>query len=298
VIPLQEAQCAVAVAQHGSFRKAATNLYLSQPAVSSYIDRIERRIGVTLFDRARTGAVLTHDGREVLPHLEALIATHAEVERACRHIANERHPTLTVASERIGLVSLLPPALRVMRGIVDQLAVSLRHATEEQMINLVATGEVDLAMSYRLAGTDCPNAALEEVAILTTPTVVFVAPGHRLAGVPYVRNGDLAGETVIAVRSPFATAAVREFLRDVDDVSWVFVDDAQILLSMVDAGVGVAVSIAAAAVLGPPSLIRVPIFEPAMIELTLMRRRQQERSSSPAEILWDLLTTRDHSSVA
>jgi len=65
-LDLRHLQYAITVAQFGSFRRAADALNLSQSTVSRRIQMLERRIGMSLFERSRTGACLTHAGERFI----------------------------------------------------------------------------------------------------------------------------------------------------------------------------------------------------------------------------------------
>lgn len=59
----------------GWFRRAASALHLSQPAISRRVHLLEGELGAPVFDRIRSGVVLTDAGRAFLPHAEALLAS-------------------------------------------------------------------------------------------------------------------------------------------------------------------------------------------------------------------------------
>lgn len=63
----------VAVVDHDGFTAAARALHLSQPGVSARIRRLERALGVTLFDRAVRRLTLTPAGHAFLPHARAVM---------------------------------------------------------------------------------------------------------------------------------------------------------------------------------------------------------------------------------
>src|SRR5882724_5827050 len=65
---IQQLEYATAVARFGSFRRAAENLHISQPALSENVRRLERELGVEILDRRRSGATVGEYGRELLPH--------------------------------------------------------------------------------------------------------------------------------------------------------------------------------------------------------------------------------------
>ena len=78
----------VALAEHGSFGKAAATLNISQPALSKSIRTLEATLGVRLFDRHSRGVVLTDFGSLVVLHTKDLVACEAELLRDVRLLAD------------------------------------------------------------------------------------------------------------------------------------------------------------------------------------------------------------------
>ena len=70
----------MAVAEYGSFTKAAESLGVSQPAVSQNIAELERTLGVRLFQRLRGENVLTPEGQVFVCYASRILATEAEAE--------------------------------------------------------------------------------------------------------------------------------------------------------------------------------------------------------------------------
>jgi DNA-binding transcriptional LysR family regulator len=75
----------VTVAELGHFGRAAEALHVVQPAVSQAVARLEREIGLTLFDRSRKRITLTPEGRSFVPHARRVLRA---VERAGREAAD------------------------------------------------------------------------------------------------------------------------------------------------------------------------------------------------------------------
>jgi DNA-binding transcriptional LysR family regulator len=71
--PLREISCFALVARHLSFSRAAAGLGMSQPAVSQAVARLERTLGLRLFDRTSREVQLTDQGKMLLPYAEALL---------------------------------------------------------------------------------------------------------------------------------------------------------------------------------------------------------------------------------
>ena len=63
---LQQIRYVAEIARHGTISKAAQELYITQPHLSSVLKELENELGITILSRARKGVVLTEDGREFL----------------------------------------------------------------------------------------------------------------------------------------------------------------------------------------------------------------------------------------
>ena len=71
---LRNLQYFVAVADEGSFTRAAARLYVTQPTVSAQIQALERELGEPLFDRLPRSVELSDGGRLLLPYARQCIA--------------------------------------------------------------------------------------------------------------------------------------------------------------------------------------------------------------------------------
>jgi DNA-binding transcriptional LysR family regulator len=78
----EQLEYAAAVARLGSFRRAAEELHISQPALSETVRNLERELGVDMFQRGRAGASLSDDGRELLAHLTGVLDAVDGLRRA------------------------------------------------------------------------------------------------------------------------------------------------------------------------------------------------------------------------
>jgi LysR family hydrogen peroxide-inducible transcriptional activator len=69
----QQLRYLVAIADAGTFGAAADEEFVSQPALSSQIKELERKLGVTLFERSSRGALLTTQGTEVVERARIIL---------------------------------------------------------------------------------------------------------------------------------------------------------------------------------------------------------------------------------
>ena len=73
---LQQLEYIVAIAETGSLNKAAEQLYVSQPSLSSAVKELEKELGITVFHRSARGVSLTADGAELLPYARQVLTQY------------------------------------------------------------------------------------------------------------------------------------------------------------------------------------------------------------------------------
>ena len=96
-VEIDQVQAFVAIVRGGGFTRAASSLHLSQPAVSRRLDLLERELGAPLFERIRSGVVLTEAGRTFLPHAEGLLACMRDGVDSVRALHQVDRGTITLA---------------------------------------------------------------------------------------------------------------------------------------------------------------------------------------------------------
>ena len=70
---LQQLNDVIAIAETGSFNRAAERLYIAQPSLTNAIKELEKELGMILFNRSGKGATLTAEGVNFLPYARSVI---------------------------------------------------------------------------------------------------------------------------------------------------------------------------------------------------------------------------------
>jgi DNA-binding transcriptional LysR family regulator len=190
------------VAELGSVRKAADDIGLAQPALTTLLADLEALVGAPLFERHARGMRPTALGRELLPTARRLLRTVDEAaEQAAALHARARH---VVRLGAIGgaISGLLTQALPLLAQRHPTLLVQLLEADAAQLDQWVARGEVDLALCR--APAEVPAGWTFEP-LLEDRFVVVAARGHALAGRARVGLARLARERWLAL--PTGSAA-------------------------------------------------------------------------------------------
>ena len=76
---LNQLNYVIAIAEQGSINKAAQQLYISQPSLTSAVRELEKELGIVLFHRSGKGVTLTNDGAEFLLYARQLYGQYEEI---------------------------------------------------------------------------------------------------------------------------------------------------------------------------------------------------------------------------
>lgn len=177
----------VTVAEELSFGRAAQRLQLVQPAVSQQIRRLERELGVPLFDRSSRHVRLTAAGECLLPEVRAVLAAAARARQVAAGIAAGTDGILRVGTSQ-GLGERLDHILEQLRKIAPGLRVRLVSAPVAERITRVRAGELDAA--FVRAVTAAPG--LELLPLWQDPLTIALPATHPLAAQPAIQLPQLS----------------------------------------------------------------------------------------------------------
>ena len=190
----------LAAAEHLHFSAAAAELHISQPALSRSVRQLEERLGVTLFERAAKGVVLTRYG-ELLARRARLMELEAEHTIAeIEAIKTGSGGTLHVGAGPVWLRIFLPPAIRELQRHYPELQIDLMTGVIETHLSALMNGRIDL-----LCGDlDFPNhPELRRIHLIDLQFVVIAGAHHPLAGKAAVRAEELTRFPWIVLRGDY-----------------------------------------------------------------------------------------------
>jgi DNA-binding transcriptional LysR family regulator len=197
----EQLEYVAAVSRLGSFRRAADELHISQPALSETVRNLERELGVDIFQRGRSGASLTADGQELLAHVAGVIDAVDGLRRA----AGSHHQMsrmVRVATVNAGTVPVLTPAIAAFRLEHPDTQVEIIGAQEEEIHRGLREGTFDLGLVTRLPGDDVPP-ELDSSVLISSPPVVCLRPDDPLAAQESVSVEDLLRSPLIVMRAGY-----------------------------------------------------------------------------------------------
>lgn len=162
----------LAVVRSNSISGGARLLNISQPSVSNAIAQLEQTLGVSLFERSRSGILLTPEGEALLRRGESIDSllrdAEAEVKLASAGVAGP----LRVGGTPGALVSLLPDAVRRLEEQFGQFALHVVERPDHDLAAMLHRGEIELA--FVTTGIEEPPEGIEERTFSRDPFALIV----------------------------------------------------------------------------------------------------------------------------
>lgn len=175
---IRQLQYVLAVAEEGTFGRAAQRCSVSQPSLSAQVAKLEHLWDVRLFDRLPSGVRLTRAGEELLPRIRRFLEDAARLQLRVDQVADPGRVVL-----RIGVIPtvapyLLPRALAALREGLPELTVHWIEAQTAQVEHLIQRGDLDAGII-----ADPPRHAGTEARVLGEDGFVLLVPrSHAIEG--------------------------------------------------------------------------------------------------------------------
>jgi DNA-binding transcriptional LysR family regulator len=185
----------LAVAEALNFTKAAALLRVAQPALSRRVQDLEDEIGVDLLKRSSRGVVLTAEGKVFLDKTRHILKLADESVEQVRALARGEEGELHIGYAPAPTVEILPPALAAFQKAFPRVRVLLHDFSEQELIDGLRNGRLELALMPRGAGPQ--SVGLEFETLRSYPICVAVAPTHRFARLKTITLEMVATEAMI-----------------------------------------------------------------------------------------------------
>ncbi|MFF4607864.1 LysR family transcriptional regulator [Streptomyces sp. NPDC001339] len=188
VMELRQLRYFVAVAEELHFGRAAERLMIVQSAVSQQIGRLERELGVELFDRSPRRVRLTDAGVAFLPEARAVLGAELRALAVIGDFVAARETVLRVGTSR-GMGDRLEYVLEALKRRAPQVRVELRSEGTEERLRRVADREWDAAF---VRGEVAAPDQVRQIPVWRDELVVAVSARHPLATGARVELAQLA----------------------------------------------------------------------------------------------------------
>lgn len=277
---LADLRAFVAVADLSSFRAAAEAIHLSQPALSRRIEKLERALGVRLFDRTTRAVMLTTIGRDFVRKARTLLDNLDESLISIRGVGATTRDEVTIACVPSAVYHFLPRVFSRYQQTYPKIRIRILDEGANEVLAAVVRGEADFGIS--MIGTQEPD--IEFRALRRERFIVACHRDHVLARKHNLRWSDLRDYDFMMIGKTSANRLLLDHaLAEVSErPQWSYeAQHSYTLLGLVEADLGVAVVPELAMPQGAhPTLVSINLSDP-VVTRTLGLIRHRRRPLSP-----------------
>jgi DNA-binding transcriptional LysR family regulator len=274
---IHDLQAFVAVAERASFRQAATDLFLSQSALSRRIEKLEEGLGVKLFERTTRRVQLTNVGQTFLVNVRTALDGLEDAVLGVADLAAHRTGTVSLACVPSAVWHFLPEVLNRFSARFPRIRVRVHDESAQDVL----AGEADFGINF----TGAENPEIEFEPIYVESYVLAMRRDHPLANREVLSWKETADERYISVaKSSGNRSVIDAALAGIEKHPLIFceVNHVSGVLALVEAGMGVAAVPGLSVLPGrQDGIVGVPLVNPE-INRTLGLISKRNHSMAPA----------------
>lgn len=188
----EQLEAFVFVALTGSFNKAATLLYISQPTVSMRIKSLENHLGCKLFQRTGNAISLTEEGEIFLPYAKKVLDSLQEGHHAIQRSHGKLEGDLSIGSVFGAAVHLFPSLVEQFQNLYPKVKFNLFTGHSHQVLDMVLKHEVSFGIVRAVN-----HPLIQRVHIIPDNMILAIYPGHPFQDRTHVTIEDVAKEKLI-----------------------------------------------------------------------------------------------------
>ncbi len=194
---LIELKFVVAVAQERNFRRAAEKCFLTQPALSLGIKKLEEELGVMIFERSRTEVTVTEIGEKIVEQANVVLEQAASLKEMAK-LGNNQLDGLF----KLGMIHsvgpyLLPEIIPILRKTAPNMPLEIEETLTTNLETQLRNGVIDAAIIA--LPFDVPG--VQTKALYDEDFAVVVPSNHRWAHRKHIEPKELLKEKVLLLNS-------------------------------------------------------------------------------------------------
>ena len=192
-VNLQELRYFVELADHRHFGRAAQACHVSQPTLSGQLRKLERQLGVALFERTNKRVALSAAGEKVLEHARKALREVVLLEEVAAASRDQLAGPLKLGVIPTLAPYLVPLILEPLRAAHPRMNIVLWEDFTHVLLDLLRGQQLDAA----IIATEPPEGELTAMTLFVEPFLAALPPVHRLAAARKVHESDLEADILV-----------------------------------------------------------------------------------------------------
>ena len=183
----------LAVADNLSFTKAASALFISQPAVTKHIKELENQLGITLFERRGNRITLTLAGEKVYKYARSSAMLYSELEHELSQLKDRYEGSLRIGASSTISQYVVPEVLASFHSQYPDIKLTLLNGNSFEMEQLLLDGKIDMALVENFSS----SADFRYIRFLEDEIVAVAGSGSKIARNKQLNMKDLPDIPVV-----------------------------------------------------------------------------------------------------
>lgn len=193
----RQLQYITTVAEYRNITRAADALFISQSALSHYIQKAEQELGIVLFDRSTTPISLTLAGQHYVDTARRILLENEQLMKVFRDITHHMTGKLRIGTSRDRASYMIPRLLPEFAALYPGIEVEVFTESGYQLTEALRAGKIDLVLlpvykSETFQGIETQNIYSEE--LIFAAKAGMITPGQRIKGHPHSINLKKCGD--------------------------------------------------------------------------------------------------------
>jgi DNA-binding transcriptional LysR family regulator len=190
---LKQLEVFIAVAESGSFSRAAEVTFLTQSTVSQHVSSLESEFDLKLLDRTGKGALLTEAGKILLLHARRVMAEAQEVPLVLNRFRGLEKVVLKIGGSNIPACYMIPECIPSFREQHPGVIINLFQGDSRETLERLKREEVEFA----LVGNRFTEKGFVHIPLTLDKISLVVPAGHPWTGRDYILPEELLDESFI-----------------------------------------------------------------------------------------------------
>ncbi len=143
---LEQLQYIIEIADTGSVSSASQNLFIAQPSISQSLSKLEKELGVTLFNRTRTGMEPTEIGTHIISSARIIMNEISHIEYLTKDKNEAIQTTIRLGALPVICDKILPKALADFKKKFPNVTVNIKEEGTKAICSNLKKGKIDIAI--------------------------------------------------------------------------------------------------------------------------------------------------------
>lgn len=137
------------VAKNGSISSATNILYISQPAITFQIKKLEEQLGVSLFTRTKHGVLLTDEGKVLFNYVKTAMESISNAETDLMNLKNLESGTIRIGVSTTICRHILMPYIKKFHEMYPKVDIKINNSVSNNLIKELRNGNLDILILFK-----------------------------------------------------------------------------------------------------------------------------------------------------